>query len=123
MDIYKMNSTNAEKTISVLDKTFSLFGFPKQLVYDNGPPFTSREIDTYMKSNGINHILTPPYHPSSNGAAENAVKLVKKCIKKAISDKINIELALNKFLVDYRNSITTVTSKTPAELMFGRNLN
>ena len=51
---------------------FSHFGLPDQLVSDNGPQFTSDEFTQFLKRNGIKHILSAPYHPSSNGQADQS---------------------------------------------------
>ncbi|KAJ8705754.1 hypothetical protein PYW08_012800 [Mythimna loreyi] len=57
-----------------------------------------------------------------NGAAENAVKTVKKVIKKAASEGENIERAINNFLLVYRNSTHTSTQREPAVALLGRRL-
>ena len=44
---------------------------------DNGPQFTSKLFAQKMKLWNIKHLVSPPYHPASNGAAERAVQLVK----------------------------------------------
>ena len=48
-----------------------------QLVSDNGTAFTSHAFQSYMKRNGIKHILTSPYHSSSLSLAERAVQTPK----------------------------------------------
>ena len=57
-------------------------GFPTTLVWDNGPQFKSQEFADKMKKWGIKHVLTPPYHPASNGLAEKAVGIFKTHLKK-----------------------------------------
>ena len=56
--------------------------FPTTLVSDNGPQFTSSEFASKMSKWKIKHILTPPYHPASNGLAERGVGIVKDKLKK-----------------------------------------
>ena len=45
--------TDAPALIPRLDKIFALFGIPKEVVSDNGPPFNSYEIKKFMRANGI----------------------------------------------------------------------
>lgn len=77
-----------------------------------------------MSRNGIRQITSPPYHPSSNGAAENSVKTIKIALKKKLYRNISTETEtiLCRFLLDYRNTPHSTTGVTPAKPMFGRNL-
>lgn len=117
-----MNRTNASNVIKVLRSTFARFGLPEELVSDQGPPFTSTEFKKFLKNNGIKQNFSPVYHPSSNGAAENAVKLCKRAIKKAYRDKVDIDTALQTFLLAYRNTVHSTTGETPAMLLQRRTL-
>ena len=76
-EVIEMNSTAAEPTIQVLRDLFARFGLPEQTVSDNGPPFNSHDFATFMKSNGIKHIRSTPYQPSTNGLAERFVQTFK----------------------------------------------
>lgn len=67
-------------------------------------------------------MLTAPYHPASNGAAESAVKVCKQAIKKAIKQNLNIDVALNRFLLAYRNAEHSTTGLSPAFILQGRSL-
>ena len=49
---------------------------------DNGPQFTSTGFEEFLQHNDIIHYKSPPYHPSSNGLAEDMVKNVKNHLKK-----------------------------------------
>lgn len=76
-----MSSTTTEKTIERLGEMFSRFGFPEQLVSDNGPQFISQEFEKFLEVNGIRHIHSAPYHPSTNGLAERFVQSMKQALK------------------------------------------
>ncbi|XP_031347080.1 uncharacterized protein K02A2.6-like [Photinus pyralis] len=121
LEVIKVNSTTADNIASKLMKLFSQLGWPDSVVSDNGPPFTSSDFKTFLKNNGIRQLFTPPYHPQSNGAAENAVKLIKQALKKRKQSIIRI-LFYVVFLLDYRNSEHSSTGISPAKAMFGRNL-
>ena len=50
------------------------------LVSDNGTCFTSSEFQSFMELNGIRHIRSAPFHPSTNGLAENMVRNFKSAL-------------------------------------------
>ena len=45
---------------------------------DNGPQFISAE---FVKENGVKHVRSAPYHPSTNGLAERFVQSFKQALK------------------------------------------
>ena len=71
-------------------------------------------------------MTSPPYKPQCNGAAENAVKLFKNGIKKAVDDASNTGIPLltliSRYLFYYRSSIHCSTNETPFKLMFSREM-
>ena len=48
---------------------------------DSGPSFTSSTFKSFLAKNGIKHICTAPYHPSSNGLAERVVQTFKQSLR------------------------------------------
>lgn len=80
-EVLRMSTTTGTSTINALRFLFSAYGLPEQLVSDNGPQFTSYEFKEFLKVNGIVHILSAPYHPSSNGEAERMVRIFKEAMK------------------------------------------
>lgn len=122
IEVAKVASTSASSVIGCLRRLFARFGLPKRIVTDNGPPFSSSEFGTYLQGNGIRHSAIAPYHPASNGAAENAVRTIKRVLKKACLEGMDDDVALCKFLFMYRNSEHSTTGREPAVAMFGRRL-
>ncbi|XP_039754334.1 uncharacterized protein LOC120629458 [Pararge aegeria] len=122
LEVEPVPNTSAATVISCLRKIFARFGLCKVIVSDNGPPFSSSEYLHYLNKNGIKRILVAPYHPSSNGAAENVVKTVKLVLKKAIIENVNLEKALCTFLFTYRNTEHCTTQKEPSVALLGHRL-
>ena len=73
-----------------------------------------------MHKNGIQHVTSAPYHPSSNGLAERAVQTFKRGMKK--QGRGSIETKLTRFLLSYRITPQTTTGESPAQLRWGRSL-
>ena len=70
--------------------------------------------------NGVTHIKTAPYHPSSIGLAERAVRILKEWLRKMKQGTLEDKLA--RFLFQYRLTPQTTTGVSPGELMMGRRL-
>ena len=119
-EVISMNVTTAKRTIKELSLLFSRYGYPKQLISDNGPQFISSEFASFLRSRGIKHIRTAPYHPSSNGEAERFVQTFKKGMKSSVIDYSDPEERLCNFLRVYRSTPHTTTGVAPVELFFKR---
>ena len=125
IEVQHMTSTTADKTIDELRLIFASHGLPEELVSDNGPQFVSHEFSEFMRKNGIKHILVPPYHPSSNGAAERSVRVLKEALIKQVFEGtkgMSIKHRLANFLLRYRTTPHSTTGVTPAELMMKKKL-
>lgn len=122
IEIFNLTRSTAAAVIKPLWETFARFGVPQVIVTDNGPPFSSLEFENFVSGIGIKHLFSAIHHPSSNGAAENAVKICKQAIKKALRDEMDVDLALQRFLLDYRNVEQSSTHEAPAYILQGRRL-
>ena len=120
VDAQVMSNITSCKTIGKLKQLFATHGLPKTIVTDNGSSFTSNEFQDFVKRNGIRHVTSAPYHPSSNGLAERAVQLVKKGLKTTSGSSIEDKLA--RFLLKYRITPHSTTGVAPCELLMGRRL-
>ncbi len=121
-EVAVMNSTSSEKTIEELRSVFSRFGIPQQLVSDNGPQLVSEEFQCFLRVNGIQHIRSAPYHPSTNGLAERFVQTMMKALKTS-QGKGSLNQRLNTFLLFYRNTPPhAVTKVSPATALLKRQL-
>lgn len=122
IEAINMTRTTSHAVIAVLRNIWARFGLPRQVVSDNATVFSSDEFRTFLRSNGIEQLFSAPYHPASNGAAENAVKICKRVIKKALLQKLNPDTALCRFLLSYRNTEHYTTGESPAKILLGRKL-
>ena len=122
LEIFLMPTTTSTKTIETLRSLFARYGLPEQVVSDNGPQFTSDEFKGFCKSNGIRHITSAPYHPSTNGAIERAVQTMKKSLKSTVIELGTVQTKLSRFLMSYRTTPYTTTAETPVELFLKRSI-
>ena len=118
VEVYPSKNITSKCTISFLRQTFARFGLPVQVVSDNGPSLVSNEFEEFMRMNSIRHITVAPYHPSSNGLAENFVKTFKNSMSKSKGGEIQEKI--DKFLFRYRITPHSTTGKSPTELLLKR---
>ena len=85
---------------------------------DNGPQFSSNGFRKFEDEYGFRHVTSSPHYPRSNGFIESQVKIVKKSLAKAKKSGLDPALAL----LCLRTTPIDGKSKSPAELLFGRQL-
>ena len=121
-----MRSTTPQSTIDQVRQWFAAYGLPEEVVSDNGPQLISQEFTDFLKQNGVKQTLVPPYHPSSNGAAERAVQILKRALRKHAESvrrcgkKRSLKHQQANCLFQYRNTPHSVTGVTPSELFLKR---
>jgi len=81
-DVIPVPNMTSQQTVAVLRKLCAQQGSPETTVSDNGTQFTSHEFKEFCKTNAIKHILSPPYHPQSNGSAARFVDTFKRSLHK-----------------------------------------
>ena len=123
IEVFLMDSTDSQSVLEKLREVFARFGIPKTIVSDNGRQFVSFEFENFCKRNGIVHKTSAPYHPETNGAAENAVGMIKRGLIKMLSDTKNCKetsTLLSRYMLGYRNAVHSSTGESPAVLMLNR---
>ena len=101
---------------------FSVYGFPKELLTDQGSVFTSRLTHLMCKTFDIVKIRTSPYHPQSDGALERWHACLKGMIKRAGGKLSEWDRQLKYLLFAYRDTPHCVTGFSPFSLMYGRDV-
>ena len=99
-----------------------LNGIPAQIVSDNGSQFSSNEIASFMKRNGIMHFKSAPYHPATNWLAERIIQTFKNIMRAMKDENRDINQKITNVVLAYRNIPHSTTNETRAKLFLGRNL-
>ena len=69
---------------AILERLFSQYGTPKEILTDRGTTFASvwttgtHQFDEFCDAHGVIHKLAAPYYPESNGKAEALIKTIKR---------------------------------------------
>ena len=116
-----INNPNTTMTLKILRKWISRYGIPVQVVSDNGTQFTSKEFSEFLKEYAIDHVTSPAYHQSSNGAAERAVQTLKKGLAKNDSHSLSIQERIDQYLFSYRTTPKD-NGDTPSRRFMGRTI-
>ena len=106
IEAFQVPALTAACAIDKLIEVFGRFGLPRSLTSDGAKCFVGNEFSEFLdKLNIIQHMVWASFHPQSNGAAESAVKIGKRCVLKTManSQKTSLSQALNRFLLQYRN--------------------
>ena len=99
IDAQVVSEATSYKAIEHLRTLFATHGIPTTIVCDSGTPFTSAEFAEFTTKNGSHHVKVSPYHPSSNGLAERAVRTLKEGLKRwVIQNLTNIILPEYRFI-------------------------
>ena len=116
IEVARLNTATSRNVIREMKAVFARYGIPDVLVTDNGPQFASAEFAVFAKTWMFKHSTSSPYHPQSNGKAENAVKTVKRLFTKCKESGQSEFLAL----LDWRNTPTEGIGTSPAQRLMGR---
>ncbi|KAL0148659.1 hypothetical protein M9458_055986, partial [Cirrhinus mrigala] len=84
LEVSLISSMSSSAVINTLRLLFATHGLPDVIVSDNGTAFTSSEFQEFAERNGIRHVTTAPYHPSSNGQAERMVQTTKEALARPV---------------------------------------
>ena len=115
-----VKSTAATTVKPALEKIFSIFGVPKVLKSDNGPPFQGSEFKNFSEEQGFHHRKITPLWPQANGEVERFMQTILKAIRTSYCQNKNWKSNLSAFLKNYRATPHSTTKKAPGFVMFKR---
>jgi hypothetical protein len=86
----------------------SLIRIPTNILTENGPEFTCTKFSEFLMQSNVNHKLTTPYCPSSNGAIERVNRTIKNFLRSLVSDGVPWDVALPKALIVYNHTLHSI---------------
>ena len=103
----------ARPVCDALLEALSTYGIPEQILTDNGKVFTGKlgrkpanvAFDRICLNNGIRHLLTAPYSPTTTGKIERLHKTMRKefFADKSFESIEDMQAALDAWVADYNN--------------------
>ena len=106
-------TTTTSDVIAKMKDVLARLGLPQEVFSDNGPQFVSEQFRQFAKKCDVNHIMSSPDLPNSNGEAEHTVKTAKSILRQE-----DPWLAL----MIYCDTVIAATGCSPSQLMMGRHL-
>ena len=97
-----------------------MHGLPEILKSDNEGQFTSNEMDSFLKINGVVHSKTAPLWSQANGQVERLKRVFKKAKQSAVNEGLNWKHELGTFMLSYRYTPDCTTGETPSLLLLSR---
>ncbi|CAB4018642.1 Transposon Tf2-9 poly, partial [Paramuricea clavata] len=113
---------SSQNIIRVLSSIFYRFGYPEEIVSDNGKQFVSSKFQIFLKSCSIKHVRCSPYYPRSNGKIERFHRYLKKNLKSVVAKGKSWEDSMSQILMAYRFTPHSGSGESPVKLMFGREI-
>ena len=75
--VRKLPSSTSSAVCKEISNIFMEFGKPYIIRSDNGPCYASKEFKELMELFQVQHVISPPHFPQSNGFAKAMVKIAK----------------------------------------------
>jgi len=116
-----ISEATAEKVAEfIYEQIICQHGCPQIILSDRGTHFNNQMIDKLLSKFDVNHLLSTPYHPQTNGLVERFNRTLCESLAK-ISEKSNDwDLFIAPTLFAYRTTKHSTTGIEPFFLVYGR---
>ena len=109
--LHKLGSTTSRVLVQEIKAVLAELGVPNVIVSDGGPQYTSAEFKDFTKQWQVEHRVSSPRNPQSNGMAERCVQTMKASLLKTMKEGEDVDLAL----LTYKTSPLCHRLPLPAE--------
>lgn len=109
-------------TTEALEEIFYIFGYPRKMIADNGPPFQGTEFANWCRKRSIKLVHSTPLWPRQNGMVERFMPNLKRTITYAITNGQCIKTEVKKMIFNYNRRPHATTNEPPMKIMFGREI-
>ena len=92
--VHELSSMTGQHIAMHCKQAFSEYGWPENLISDNGPYYTAEAFTNMMKEYDVSHNTSFPHYPQSNGLAEKYVQIVRNLFHKAKEEEKDIFICL-----------------------------
>ena len=114
LEAYTLKEITSCEVMKALTDIFARFGFPEELVSDNGKQFINEEFEAFLKSCGIRHIRVSP----TMCEVTESWRDFTDTFRAVISEGKSWQKELPKILMTYRTSPHQISGKSPSMLLF-----
>lgn len=114
----------AETTAQALvQRIFTKFGVPEELISDQGTNFTSELMKQVCKLLRIRKLQTTAYHPMSNGRTERVHRTIPRMLSHYVNkNQSDWDELLPMINMAYNSQVHETTGFTPYELVYGKKM-
>ena len=109
-EVLKLSIVTTTMTIKKLWVLLASYGFPKQIVTDNGSLFTSEEFEAYIKKNGIKHTRCASTIPHPRELWNVSIRPLNRL------HGLGTLSHLSAFFFTYHSTLHAKTNRTPSSL-------
>ncbi len=122
VELFPLKTITAQVIVEKFYETICRFGFPRQVISDNGTQFTSEAFIDICRAFNIDIKFCPTYHAQAN-PTERINRNIKQYLRKYCIDHSDWYENIPAMGFSLKTNVIGTTKFTPSEVFLGRNLN